>query len=294
MLTASEILLFAEDFSLYFTVSIFIIGCIGNLINLCVLTTLKLFRSNQCAFYLIMESIVDTYQLSILFVIYILPVTYGSDPGNVSIAWCKLKNTVPQILRLLSTSMVCFAALDQFLSTNPQLRIRQISTIQLAHRLTFVAACLWTAHVIPYAIFFEIVPASGCIITSVELTRYYSFFYYPFLHGLLPILGSSLFSLFAYRNVRHLVRRQVPVVRRRLDRQLTAMVFVRVIFLVLFLLPYTVYRIYSLNVTVSQANTYPYAIDRLVYSIMTSLTNLNYTVRFLLVYSVHFYESFLF
>ncbi|CAF5172864.1 unnamed protein product, partial [Rotaria magnacalcarata] len=125
--------------------------------------------------------------------------------------------------------------------------MRRISSIQLARRLTLTAICIWIIHCIPYAIFYQIIPLNGCIITNTNLIHYYSYFYYPILHGLFPILTSCLFSLLAYRNVRHLVRRQLAVVRRRLDRQLTAMVFLRVIFFVLLLTPYTIYRIYSLN-----------------------------------------------
>jgi len=294
MLNASEILSASEEFSFYYTTIILVIGSIGNLLNFCVFTTSKSFRSNQCAFYLIVESIVDTCQLFILFITDLLPMIYGFDPENVFLAWCKLKNILLQILRLISTSMVCFAAIDQFLSTNPQTSIRQMSKSQLSHRLTFVAICLWILHSIPFAIFYQIVPPSDCAITNVGLIDYYSFFYYPILHGLLPIFASSLFSVLAYRNVRHLVRRQINVVRRRLDRQLTAMIFARVISFVLLLLPYTVYRIYELNTAVTPANPYLYAINQLLYSIMMGVTDLNCIVRFLLEFPVKFNKIYCF
>ena len=280
MLNPMEMISLSENLLFYSTVCIFAIGCIGNVIHLCVLITLKQFRSNQCAFYLIVESIVDTCQLSVLFLINLLPMILNFEPANRSLVWCKLKNMLPQTLRLISTSFVCFAAFDQFLSTNPQPFVRQMSTLRLAYRLTFVAVCLWTAHSIPYGIFYQISTTSGsCTMPNVKLTEYYSYFYYPVLHGFLPILFASLSSLFAYRNVRRLVRRQLNIERRRLDRQLTAMIFVRVIFFVLFLLPYTIYRIYVLNFTISRANLYPYAVDRLIFATTATLTNFNYTVR---------------
>lgn len=280
MLTAMEIFLLAESILFYSTVCIFIIGTIGNLIHLSVLLTLKQFRSNQCAFYLIVESIVDTCQLVILLLVNLLPVTLGYEPANNSLVWCKLRNMIPQTLRLISTSLVCFAAFDQFLSTNPHPSLRQMSSIRLARSLTVIAICLWTAHSIPYGIFYQIGSSRTCTMPNLDLTQYYSYFYYPILHGFLPIFFASLSSLFAYRNVRRLVRRQLNIERRRLDRQLTAMIFVRVIFFVLFLLPYTIYRIYVLNFTVNRANFYPYAVDRLVFAITATLTNFNYTVRF--------------
>lgn len=279
MLNPMEIITLSENLLFYSTVAIFAIGTLGNFIHLCVLMTLKQFRSNQCAYYLIVESIIDTCQLSILFLVNLLPMSLGFEPANKSLVWCKLKNMLPQTLRLISTSFVCFAAFDQFLSTNPQPYVRQMSTLRLAHRLTIVAVCLWSAHSIPYGIFYQINSLGICTMSNVKLTEYYSYFYYPILHGLLPILLASSFSLFAYRNVRRLIRRQMNVERRRLDRQLTAMIFVRVIFFVLFLLPYTIYRIYVLNFTINRANIYPYAIDRLVFAITATLTNFNYTVR---------------
>jgi hypothetical protein len=279
MPTAKEIISFSESFSLYFTLGLFAVGLIGNTVNLLVLTSLKLFRSNQCVFYLVFETIVNIGQLTILFIMHFLTMIHQVDPGNTSLVWCKLKNMLPQIFRLLSTSMVCLAAFDQYLSTNHRFFLRQLSNLQTARFMAVIFVCLWLIHSIPYAIYFGIVPEAGCINTSIELMRYYSFFYYPVLHGLLPILSSCFFSLLAFRNVRHLVRKQVPVVRRRLDRQLTAMIFVRVIVFVVLLLPYTIYRIYALNMTISRSDTYQNAHDRLIFSFMASLTNVNYAVR---------------
>ncbi|CAF1655210.1 unnamed protein product [Adineta ricciae] len=250
MTIAEDILSFSERFSLYFTFTIFVIGGIGNLINICVLTSLKLFQSNQCAFYLVFESVVNTCQLTILFIINLLPIINGFDPGNISIGWCKVKAMVPHVFRLLSTSMVCFAALDQFLSTNPLLIIRRMSSLRLAHRLTIIAIIIWSLHSVPYGIFYQIVPLDGCVMISTTLAHYYSFFYYPFLHGFLPIFGSSILALLAYRNVRRLVRRGIGAERRRLDRQLTAMIFIRVVCFVCLLTPYTIYRICALNISV--------------------------------------------
>lgn len=294
MASAAEILSFSENFTLNFTFTLFVLGGIGNLINICVLTSLKLFRSNQCAFYLIMESIINNCQLSIVFTINLLPIVLGFEPAKVFVVWCKVKAILPQLFRLISTSLVCFAAFDQFLSTNPQPAIRQMSSLRLARRLLLVAICLWIVHSIPYGIFYQIVSPNGCILNSIILTHYYSFFYYPFLHGSFPIFASSLFSLLAYRNVRRLVRRQIGHTRRRLDRQLTAMIFARVICFVLFLSPYTIYRIYALNVTVSPADPYPYAINQLIFSIVSSVINLNYIVRFSSIFSIKFHEDYYF
>jgi hypothetical protein len=280
MTAALQLLTVAQDYSLYSIEIIFVVGLFGNLINIFVFISLKLFRSNQCAFYLIVESIVNIGELLIIFLGRYLTFIYGSDPAKTSLVWCKLRTLLGQIFRLLSTSMICFAAFDQFLSTNPRLYLRQLSTLSLARRLTILSSCIWILHSIPNGIYLRIDASRTCDIFNVDLIRYYSFFYYPILHGLLPICVSSLFSLLAYRNVRRLIRRQVTVVRRRFDRQLTAMIFIRVIFFIILVLPYSIHQIYLLNVTINQSeNLFRYAVNELIELVIISWLNLNYAVR---------------
>jgi hypothetical protein len=81
------------------------------------------------------------------------------------------------------------------------------------------------------------IPPIGCLPNNENVLYYYLYFYYPVLVGILPIFFSSLFSLIAFRNVRHVIRHQVPIVR-----QLTAMIFIRVIVFVITYLSYGVYR----------------------------------------------------
>jgi hypothetical protein len=100
--------------------------------------------------------------------------------------------------------------------------------------------------------------------------------------GLLPIVIASSFSLLAFQNVRRLIRRQIPIERRRFDRQITAMVLLRVVFFVLFTIPYDSYRIYTINTIVNPMDSFHYAISRLIQEIFISIFNLNYVVSFYL------------
>jgi hypothetical protein len=202
----------------------------------------------------------------------------GVEPVTVSLAWCKLRTMLPQWFRLMLASIVCFAAIDQFLSTNPVAYLRQLSSLKLAQRQICFATCLCLLHTIPAVVFLKISPLSGCIITNTGLIIYYSFLFYPVLNGFLPILISSMFSILAYQNVRRIVRRQIPIERRRLDQQLTAMIFVRVIFFVLLQLPFAVYRIYSINVNIVQGNTIDYAIYQWFRAISNTLVYFSHAV----------------
>jgi hypothetical protein len=96
--------------------------------------------------------------------------------------------------------------------------------------------------------------------------------------GLLPIVIASVFSLLAFQNVRRIVRRQLPIVRRRLDRQMTAMVLIRVIFFICFSIPYITYRIYAINFPVSQSQPMEFATRQLLQAMFGSVSTLNFTV----------------
>jgi hypothetical protein len=228
---AFNLIVASQLFYSYCTYINFGLGLIGNLLNILVFTNLKMFRHNRCAFYLIVESIVDIPQLTQVFVNEIWKLSInGMDPTNIFPVWCKLSNMVRQWCRLMLSSIVCFVAIDQFLCTNHAVYLQQLSSLKLARRQICIATLLCLLHTILYGVFLEINPLSGCVLTNTGVI-----------------------------NVRRIVRRQIPIHRRRLDQQLTAMIFARVIFFVLLQLPYTIYRICTLRSIIVQANTFEYA-----------------------------------
>jgi hypothetical protein len=277
----SDLIVASQIFATYTTYINFGFGFLGNLLNILIFTNLKIFHLNRCAFYLIVESVVDIGQLIQMFIYQVWESSInGIDPTSVSLIWCKARASFPQWCRLMLASIVCFAAIDQYISANPVPYRRQWGSLKLAHREIYFAGYLCLLHTIPFAIFSKIYPILGCIVTNTNLTNYYSYFFYPVLNGLLPIFISSLFSLLAYRNVRRIVRRQIPIDRRRLDQQLTAMIFVRVISFVLLQLPFTIHRIIIINVTAIPANTTIYAINLWVRTISITLVYVCHTVIF--------------
>lgn len=260
---AADLIVAAQVFSVYSTFASFGFGLIGNVVDVLVLTQLKIFAHNRCAFYLIAESLVDIVQLSQNVGNEVWKrLLNGLEPTSISSGWCKLRTILPQWHRLMLSCIVCFASIDQFLSTHPRPYLRQLTSLRVARYQIWCAACLCLLHTIPSGLYLQIQSSLGCVISNEGLIIYFSYAFYPVINGLLPISVSSLFSLLAYRNVRRIVRRQIPLDRRRLDQQFTAMIFIRVIFFVVLQLPFAVYRIFSLNFIVARSNTMSYAIDR--------------------------------
>ncbi len=278
---STEIIHFAAQYAVYSGWIIFGAGVIGNLLNLLVLTQLKLFRDNRCAFYLTVESITSfLYQLFSISLI-ILTSIYGDDGTARSLVWCRFRYIFAQTIGLSVSYTICVAAIDQYFSTNYWFnQIREMCTLKLARCIIFAVFCIWFVHSIAFAMFSDVLPSVGCTISNPIWLHYSSYIFYPLWAGFLPLVISAFFSILAFRNVRRIVRRQLPIVRRRLDRQMTAMVLTRVAMFVCFVFPYTLYRSYTVNFPIPRTKPMEFAIGRLMQAIFLSFTNLNYTVKF--------------
>lgn len=228
---ANRLYIINESYWFYSNIFVLTVGLIGNLVLILILITLRVFRGNQCAFLLMIESI-----------------------SNIGF--------------LLFTSPM---------PTRPY--FRQISSLKLAHRLTGVNVCFALLHGILIIIFIDIVQVRACALSNNVLALYFTYFYYPILNALGSLMVTVTFSLLAYQNVRRIIRRQINVDRRRLDRQLTAMILARVWFLILVGLPSIGFSILRLNFSVNDVNQLKVAIITLVGSITYSVLYANFAIE---------------
>ncbi|CAF0819729.1 unnamed protein product [Adineta steineri] len=276
----TKILNFVISYSGYSGYIIFILGVIGNAINILVFTQLKVFRNNRCVYYLTVESISSFLYQFISIGITISSFIYEDDATGHSLIWCRFRYMSAQALVLTTLYTICFAAMDQFFSTNYRFYVSQMCTLKVAQYVIYISVSIWIIHSIIFGLFFNIEPSIGCVISNPIFLQYATFFFYPVLGGFLPIVIAAIFSLLAYRNVRRIVRRQLPVIRRRLDRQMTAMVLMRALFFICLQCPNNIYRIYITNFPNIKSENIGYVIVRLIQAIVFSLAILNYSISF--------------
>ncbi|CAF1271016.1 unnamed protein product [Rotaria sp. Silwood1] len=282
-LSSSQVILtISQYYTIYSSFILLFSGIFGHTAIIFVLAHLKSFRGNPSAFYLITESIVDLLEIIILLTSRIAMYGFGNDLTQISLFCCRLRALFVQSFTLISFGVVCFAAIDQYLSTSYYPFLRQKSTIQLAKLLTIIAIIICILHGIPVLFLFEIHSTYGCYAYNVIFFNYITYFYYLILTGALPIIISTIFSVLAYQNVRHIIRRHMSMSRRKLDQQLTAMILIRVGFLVIMTLPYVLQRIYTLSTSINNSNIMSQAIVQLIATITSSFYFLNYTGSFYL------------
>ena len=252
------------------------VGLLGNTLMILLFTHVKVFRGNQCSFYFIVESFSNLGLLLTIYSSRVFHVVFGYDLAPANLAWCKIRLCLAQIFGLGSLFTICLSTFDQYLSTNHRYSFRQLSSLKLAHRLVFLTGCFVVTHSLLFLIYAEIRPTLGCTVYDALVNKYYSFFYYRIVSTALPFLVTITFSLLAYRNVRRIIRRQVPIVLRRLDRQMTVLVLTRVLCIVICKLPYICVTLYGLNN--SQTNVLQQAILALIGAVLYSLLYTNFCV----------------
>ncbi|UJR09406.1 hypothetical protein I4U23_013648 [Adineta vaga] len=202
-------------------------------------------------------SCVNIGQLLTGLLIRILITGFGIDLTVQSIFYCKFRQYIRQVCALISLTCLCFATLDQYLTTCSRVRWQKWSSIKIARRLCAITILFWILHSIPTFLYFNIVQSTItgrliCILTDARYSLYFTYVYITIFTGYLPVFICTLFGLLAYYNVRRLAYRTVPLVRRELDKQLTIMVLILDIYNFIALIPYPIILVLTLVTSITQ------------------------------------------
>ena len=228
---------------------ILILGIIGNSLNILVFLSLKTFRENSCAFYLMAMSFLNLGQLLASLLPRMMNLWFSIDWSSSSPVYCKIRVYCFQVCSLTSITCMCLATIDQYLATCSYPHWRRFAKIQYARLCLMISIVVGLLHGIPTAIFYRQVTSAGtgelvCIVTNPIFQGYYTYGFVIGLLGIVPVFVTVLFGVLAYENVSQLAHGAVSFVRRELDKQLTLMVLVQVVYNFVVIVPYiTVYMI---------------------------------------------------
>ena len=247
--------------TIYLGIPTLIAGVLGGLLNIVVFLSLKTFRQSPCAFFLTVMSIVNIGQLLTSLLSRILISGFNMDLTEKSVSFCKFRTYCLQVCTLISYSCMCLATLDQFLATSLRPRWQSWFTLKRAYLWSATFILLWMLHGVPSLILYNAVvsPRTGkaiCTTSNALFQRYLRYAYTLTLAGILPLTVTVFFGSLAYYNVRQIPYRAVPLVRRELDKQLTSIVLIQVLYNFIVIVPYVsvIFISYTTNVTVDSPN----------------------------------------
>ena len=249
-----------QQTAIYFGIPILVIGVFGSLLNVTIFLSLHTFRQSSCAFFLLIMSFVNIGQLLTSLLTRILISGFRIDWTESSIEFCKFRNYFLQVCALMSYTCMCLATIDQFLATSLRARWQNLFNIRKAYILCVLFAIIWSIHGIPTLTWFNLGPSAttgrtSCVITNTIFQQYYINGYLITLTGILPICITVLFGSLAYWQVRQIPYRTVPLVRRELDKQLSSMVLVQVVFNLFVIIPYIIVLVLLYSPDISRTIT---------------------------------------
>lgn len=277
------------QWTIYTSVGILLVGLIGNGLNIVAFISLKTFRENSCSFYLLAMSFLNIGQL----VSSLLPRLinlWSADWGLGSLIYCKIRVYLFQVCSSSSLTCLCLATMDQYLATSAHTTLRRLNTVRFAHLFVTISCVVWFLHGIPSLIYYNqststITGDTTCIITNKAFQTYFTYGYTLFILSCLPLFVTGGFGILAYRNVREISYRALPLIRRDLDKQLTTMVLVHVVYTFCIILPYVVVNMINLGVN-TDSLSYSYAQLELAKNIGVTLFYIYFAVSLIFLRSV--------
>ena len=253
--TISSFIYLSQKVTIYLGIPILIAGIIGSLINIIVFRSIKIFRQNSCVFYLTIMSIVNIGQLLTGFLFRIMIGGFNIDWTQYSIFYCKFGWYCLYVCALMSITCMCFATIDRFLASCRSPHWRKWSNIRVAHLVTAISLSIWMIYGIPYLIYNDLIrllPTGQltCTTTNVSFSQFNIYSSILFFGGFLPIFINSLFGLLAYLNGQRLSGPALPSIRHELEKQLTMIVFVQIIYNFIACIPFLLVTILIVNIMI--------------------------------------------
>ncbi|CAF0973357.1 unnamed protein product [Adineta ricciae] len=240
---SSSFTLISKYISIYAGTPIFILGVAGGVCNLIVFLSLQTFRHSSSAIFLTVMSFVNIGQLVTGLLSRIMISGFDIDWTRTSEFYCKFRIFCLQFCALSSYTCLCLATINQFMATSFRIRWQQCFDVRRAIIACGIFLIIWIAQGIPAIVAFNLsyntqTKTVSCTITDASYSPYYSYVYLLILQGVLHLVIDITFGSLAYWNVRQIPYRTVPLVRRELDKQLTSMVLVQVVYKTAVVVPY--------------------------------------------------------
>ncbi|CAF3875857.1 unnamed protein product, partial [Adineta steineri] len=197
------------QFGRYVAIPMFFIGFISEFLSIIVFLSLKTFRENSCAFYLLCMSLFNFIRLIFSLSAVTTSMAFTIDWSSVTIYYCQIRSFFHSTCTFGAIIILCLAVIDQYFATCTRVRWQRWSNIKVAHYLTLIVSIILTAQGVLYSIYFrQISPVNTAICISVnhDFLLYHTYGYFLVLGNLFPLIA-VIFGIMAYRNARTLTTR---------------------------------------------------------------------------------------
>lgn len=215
----------SQQIAIYGGIFIFVIGVVGNGINVFIFTTIRNYRRTPCIFYFLIASIFNILFIVINLTTRILSVGFGNDLAKTSIIWCKARQFFVSTLPLVSLTCSCCATIDQYLLTSKNINLHRFSNIKWTHRSVIIIIILCLLYGILPSIYYYIPRSVGtCTYTDYA----YKIIHIMYVMGWLTTVPTFIMCVFGYLTYRNIHQTRV-LAAQQADRQSIRMILIIVL-----------------------------------------------------------------
>ena len=162
-----RITLAATVITTYVGGAMFLLGTVGNLMNMIVFCCLKSYRSLVTSAFLATSSFAGQVYLTFSLVFGSLSYLINSDIPSRNSAICKTQLYMRNVCVQISLTCLCLSSIDRYLMTSRSARRRELITLKRARLIICACVVVWMCVGIPHAIYtFDFALYNLCIPNS--------------------------------------------------------------------------------------------------------------------------------
>ena len=258
------------QFDIYVGTTFLIAGISGNLLNIAVFYKNN-FR-NPSGFILFCCSWASLAYILVGLLTRVIDGGFLLDWTATNMSWCRARFYLGHVSLFVSISYMCYAAIDQLFATSQKDRLRRLSNLVSARRATAGILIFWLLHHLPIPILAQHVPTASVgfacnTLVNPYLKRYISYFTFPVLSAIAPIIFLAIVGGLTYRNVSML---QGTSIRQQAQRHLASMILLQTICIIIGAVLYGTYYVYSAVTSTTVKERDRVAIENLIFQIVNT------------------------
>ncbi|CAF0834440.1 unnamed protein product [Adineta steineri] len=216
---SSLIVRFTTQPAVYYLPFVYIIGLIGNILNIIVFYQSKL-HSNSCSLYFICLSVAHLLMLNCPCLLRIVAAASNYNVfGRVNIL-CKLSTYLDVLSLVLSRNFLCLICINRWIITSPNAWLRKQSSLRTARWAVAITLSFWLVFNIHSAIGYNTVNDMVCS-SARDYIVFSSIFH--IVTAIVSLIIMIVFSILTLINMRQVGRRTNPLIfqtnRNQLERQ---------------------------------------------------------------------------
>lgn len=273
----------SEGINIIVGISFFVLGIIGNSLSIlifCPLLKTKVFSASPGRLYLLTISIANLIFVVYLLLTRILISGFFIPVTNTNNFMCKSRFYIGQICMYTSLFCTCLATIDQYLTSNRSVKLRQLSRLSLTKMIIIISTLIWCLINIPILLLYNVYPKGNslstvCTVYSSSWTFYYTYFQSLIFLCVIPLTIFLIFGILTRHNLR-----TVRQLDQSISHQMTRMILLQSMTMAISLFIATVQIIYqTVTINISK-DSLRLAQENLFNTIANLLTYVNYIAPF--------------